>query len=116
MNVLDSVYSDICEMTDTFTRGGKRYFITFNDDVSKYTYVVFIRTKDEVFEKFKSYKTEVKNFLNLKIKTLRSDRGGEYIDSNFIKFCKKYGIIREMLAPSMGEALLTARRILNHVL
>lgn len=95
-NVLDLVHTDICKMTNTLTRGGERYFITFIDDASKYTYVFFIRTKDKVFEKFKSYKAEVENSLNLKIKTLRFNRGGEYIDSDFIKFCEEHGITREM--------------------
>lgn len=83
-NVLDLVHSNICEMIDTFIRWGKRYFITFIDNASKYTYVFLIRTKDETFKEFKSYKAEVE--LNLKIKTLRSDQGGEYIDLDFTKF------------------------------
>lgn len=73
-------------MTNTLSRGGKRYFITFIDDTSKYTYVYLLRTKDEAFEKFENYKTEVENLLNLKIKVLRSDRVVEYMDSEFIKF------------------------------
>lgn len=93
MNVLDLVHTDILEMTDALTRGGSRYFITFIDDAFKYTYVFLIMTEDEAFEKFKSYKAEVENSLNLKIKTLRSDRGGEYINSDFI-FCKEHGITR----------------------
>lgn len=73
-NVLDLIHTDICEMTDTLSRGGKRYFMTFIDDVSKYTYVFLLRIKNEVFEKFKTYKGEVENLLDLKIKVLRSDK------------------------------------------
>lgn len=81
-------------MTNTLIKGGKRYLITFINDVSKYTYIFLIRKKDEVFEKFKSYKVKVENSLNLKIKTL-----SEYIDSDFIKFYKEHRIKREMSAP-----------------
>ena len=46
---------------------------------------------------FLSYKTEVENQLNRKIKRLRSDRGGEYILFN--EFCEKEGIIHEVTLP-----------------
>lgn len=71
--MLDIIHSDICEMTDILPRGGKRYFITFIDDASKDVDVFLIRTKDEAFEKFKSYKAKVENFLNVRMKTLRYD-------------------------------------------
>lgn len=93
--MLDLIYTNICEMTDTLSRRGTRYFIPFIDDASKYTYLYLLRTKSKEFEKFKSYKTEVKNLLSLKIKVLRSDRRGEYMDSRFIKFCEDFGIHRE---------------------
>ena len=37
-----------------------------------------MRNKDESFDMFKRYKTEVENQNGRKIKILRSDRGGEY--------------------------------------
>lgn len=52
--MLDLVHTDICEITDTLSRGGKRYFITFIDDASKYTYMFLLKTKDEMFKKFKT--------------------------------------------------------------
>jgi len=51
--ILDLVHSDICEMNGTLTRGGKRYFITFINDCSRYTYVYLMKTKDEAFDIFK---------------------------------------------------------------
>ena len=35
--------------------------------------------KSETFEKFKEFKAEVEKQLGKSIKTLRSDRGGEYL-------------------------------------
>ena len=84
---MELIHTDICEM-DCLSRHGKRYFITFIDDYSRYTYVFPLKTKDEAFETFKTYKAEVENKLSLKIKSIRSDRGGEYLKSNFI-FVKK---------------------------
>ena len=75
---LGLIYTDICDLKFIQTRGGKRYFITFIDDSSRYCYVYLLRSKDEAVEVFKHYKLEVENQLSKKIKIIRSDRGGEY--------------------------------------
>ena len=97
--ILDLIHSDICELNGILTRGGKRYFITFVDDHSRYTYVYLMRTKDEAFEMFKRYKSEVENQKEKKVKVLRSDRGGEYFPEEFSKFCEEHGIIHQTSAP-----------------
>ena len=74
-NLLDLIHSDLCELNGVLTRDGKRYFLTFIDDFSRYTYVFLLKHKDETFDAFKLYKLEVENQLNKKIKVLRSDRG-----------------------------------------
>lgn len=48
------------------------------DDWSEYLNVYLLRSKDEVFTKFKKYTAEVENRLEEKIKALYSSRGGEY--------------------------------------
>jgi hypothetical protein len=46
-----------------------------------------LRTKDEVFEKFKEFKKMIENQKEKKIKIRRSDRGGEYFSREFSTFC-----------------------------
>ena len=48
---------------------------------------------------FKTYKAEVENQLDRKIKAIRSDRGGEYESTDFAKFCNEHGIIYQTTAP-----------------
>ena len=48
------------------------------DDYTRMTWVTFLKEKIEAFEKFKDFKALVENETNLKIKCLRSDRGGEF--------------------------------------
>ena len=45
----------------------------------------------------------VENLTGKKIKKLRSDNGGEYIDKYFTSFCAKEGIKREWTAPYNPE-------------
>jgi transposase InsO family protein len=91
-NLLQLVHSDVCDMYSNPTRGGKKYFITFINDFSKYCCVYLMFSKDEVLKNFKVYKTEVENQYDVRIKCLRSDRGGEYY---FPSYCESVGIIHE---------------------
>jgi transposase InsO family protein len=58
-----------------------------------------MKSKDECFVMFKSYKLLVENQLNKKIKILRSNRGGEYFLSEFTIVCEQNGIIHQTSAP-----------------
>ena len=55
--------------------------------------------EDEVFAKFVEFKALVKNETSQKIKSLRSDNGGEFVSNAFKEFCAKEGIRRELIAP-----------------
>ena len=53
-------------------------FITFTDDYSCFSYIYPIKKRSEALDKFKIFNAKVENQHNLKIKVVRSDRGGEY--------------------------------------
>ena len=48
--------------------------------------------KSEAFEKFKEYMAEVKNHRDKSFKSLRSDRGGEYLLGEFRQYLEDHGI------------------------
>ncbi|GJV18870.1 zinc finger, CCHC-type containing protein [Tanacetum coccineum] len=74
----------------------KKYVITFIDDAFRFCYVYLLHAKDEALDKFRIYKTEVELQQNDLVKTLRTDRGGEYYDPVFFQSA---GIIHETTAP-----------------
>ncbi|CAL9020349.1 unnamed protein product [Prunus brigantina] len=76
--VLELIHTDICGPFPNPTHDGFTYFITFTDDFSRFGHVYLIKEKSSALDMFKIYKAEVENQLNLKIKVVRSDRGGEY--------------------------------------
>ena len=84
------------------TKGGKKIYVTFIDDYSRFTRVYLLRNKDEAFDMFLSYKAEVENQLDRKIKRIRYDRGGEYIRLN--DYCESEGIIHEVTPPYSPES------------
>ena len=59
-----------------------------------------MRHKSEALEKFKEFKNEVQDQLSKSIKTLRSDRGGEYLSQNFDELLKECGIFSQLTPPS----------------
>ena len=79
------------------TRGGKRYYITFIDYYFRYTKLYLLKNKDETHNALLSYKSEVENQLNKKIKRIRSDKGGEYLGLD--KLCEYESIIYEITPP-----------------
>ena len=95
---LKLIHSDTCDLKYVQTRGGKKYFVTFIDDCTRYCYVYLLRSKDEALEKFIHYKNAIENQLGRKIKAIRSDRGGEY-DTPFDRFCQEHGIIHQTSSP-----------------
>jgi hypothetical protein len=97
--VLDIVHSDVCGPMSTPSLNGYIYYVSFIDDYSRKTWIYFLKSKGEVFGKFKEFKALVENLTERKIKTLRSDNGGEFTSDEFLYFCKEVGIKRELSTP-----------------
>lgn len=55
----------------------------------------FLKKKSEVFECFKIYKELVENEIDLQIKFLRLDNGGEFTSKLFQQYCDENGIKRQ---------------------
>ncbi|KAI3764505.1 hypothetical protein L2E82_14514 [Cichorium intybus] len=52
---------------------------------------------------FKTFQSEVENQLNKTIKVLRSDRGGEYLSTNFMDHLKTCGIVSQLTPPGTPQ-------------
>ncbi|KAL0290095.1 UNVERIFIED_CONTAM: Transposon Ty2-B Gag-Pol polyprotein [Sesamum radiatum] len=108
--LLDLVHTDVCGPLSIPARGGFSYFITFTDDHSRYGYVHLMRYKSEAFGRFKEYRLEVENQTSRKIKALRSDRGGESLNGEFIDYLKENGILSQWTPPGTPQLNGVAER------
>ncbi|PKI41979.1 hypothetical protein CRG98_037597 [Punica granatum] len=95
--------SVVAKAVGEVARGGYSYFITFTDDYSRFGYIYLMKYKHESFEKFKEFKAEVEKQKGKSIKTLRSDRGGEYMSTEFGDFLKEHGIVSQFTPPGTPQ-------------
>ena len=87
------------DFKNAVSKRGKKYYITFVDDFSRYSKVYLLKSKDEAESMFLKFKAEVENQLDRKIKRFKYDRGGEYSAKTLEDFCEENGIIHEVSAP-----------------
>jgi IS30 family transposase len=78
---------------------GYVYYVSFIDDYSRKTWIYLLKENNEVFVKFKEFKTLVENSTERKIKTLRLDNGGEFTLKEFKEYFKEVWIKREPYTP-----------------
>ena len=109
-DLLELVHLDVCGPLSIQARGGYEYFITFNDDYSRFGYVYLMKWKSEAFEKFKEFKAEVENQLGKSIKAIRSDHGGEYLLGDFKDYLIENGIVSQMTTPGTPQQNGVAER------
>ncbi|RVW36992.1 Retrovirus-related Pol polyprotein from transposon TNT 1-94 [Vitis vinifera] len=107
---LEIIHTDVCGPLNVKARGGYEYFVTFIDDYSRYGYVYLIQRKSEAFEKFKEFRAEAEKQLSKSIKTLRSDRGGEYLVYEFKDYLIENGILSQLTAPGTPQQNGVAER------
>ncbi|GKA55115.1 retrotransposon protein, putative, ty1-copia subclass [Tanacetum coccineum] len=96
-DLLGLIHTDVYGPFKIMSRQGASYFVTFIDDFSHYVYL--LKHKHEVFETFKVFQKKVENQLGKTVKSLRSDRGGEYMSQEFLDHLKDHGIIAHHTPP-----------------
>ena len=81
---LDLIYSDLLGSSPVCSRIVHKYYISFLDAYSRYTWLFPISQKNDALPIFLQFQKYVERYFNLKIKTVQSDWGGEFRSlSNF---------------------------------
>ena len=89
-NALELLHTDLWGPAPTLSIQGYKYYISFVDDYTRFTWIFPLKTKAEAFQVFKVFKTQVEKQLDKSIKCLQSDWGGEY--RSFVHFLQTEGI------------------------
>eukprot|EP00253_Pinus_taeda_P014280 PITA_14280 len=97
--ILDLIHSDVSGRMSHVSLSGYEYYVLFIDDHSRRTWIYFLKTKSEFFKRFQEFRALVETQTGWKIKSLRSDNGGEYTLGEFVDYCAKASIRREFTVP-----------------
>ena len=112
----DIIHSDLWGIAPIITHEHYRYFITFIDDYSRFTWVYFLRSKAEAFSIFKFFHAYVQTQFSSKIKTMHSDNGAKYTSNLFQEFLQENGILSQRSCPSTPQQNGVAERKNRHLL
>ena len=77
------VHSDVLGPVIIESLTGKRFMISFTDDMMRCSQVNFMNSKAEALDKFKEYQASVEGTSGELIRVLHTNRGGEYMSREF---------------------------------
>jgi hypothetical protein len=95
----DVIVSDVVSFSNQKSFGGASYAVTFTDWESDYTRAFIISKKSEVFACFKIFMTWFERKTGIKIKGLRCDNGGEYVNETLIEYIVDTGVTLQLTVP-----------------
>ncbi|KAK1414965.1 hypothetical protein QVD17_30731 [Tagetes erecta] len=107
---LQMLHMDLFGPTNVQSIGKKSYCLVIIDDFTRFSWVYFLHVKSETAELLKEFIIKVENQLDCKVKTLRSDNGTEFKNSNVDLFCAEKGIARQYSAPRTPQQNGVAER------
>ena len=89
---LKMLHIDLCGPMRIISRGGKRYVCVIVDDYSRFTWTLFLASKDKTFEKFLVFLKKVEKRVEHSLVCLRSDHGTKFENSHFIDYGNEHGV------------------------
>jgi hypothetical protein len=97
------LHMDIVGPSRVRSMGGKWYVLVIVDDYSRYSWVFFLESKDEVFVHFQSLALRLNNEHLICLKAIRSDNGIEFRNASFDQFCLEHGVDHQFSAPRVPQ-------------
>nr|GEW50890.1 hypothetical protein [Tanacetum cinerariifolium] len=89
---LNLLRMDLCGPMRVASINGKKYILVIVDDYSRYTWTLFLRSKDETPEVLKEFLTMIQRNLQALVITVRTDRGTKFLNKTLNAFFKEEGI------------------------
>nr|GEV48340.1 hypothetical protein [Tanacetum cinerariifolium] len=89
---LNLLHMDLCGPMRIASINGKKYILVIVDDYSRYTWTLFLRSKDETPEVLKDFLMMIQRNLQALVITVRTDRGTEFLNKTLNAFFKEEGI------------------------
>nr|GEY24572.1 integrase, catalytic region, zinc finger, CCHC-type, peptidase aspartic, catalytic [Tanacetum cinerariifolium] len=89
---LNLLLMDLCGPMQVAIINGKKYILVIADDYSRYTWTLFLLSKDETPEVLKVFLTMIQRNLQAPVITVRTDRGTKFLNKTLNAFFKEEAI------------------------
>jgi transposase InsO family protein len=97
------LHMDIVDPSRVRSMDSKWYVRVNVDNYSCYSWVFFLKSKDEVFEHFQILALRFNNEHPNCLKTIHSDNGTEFSNASFNQFCLEHGVDQQFSAPCVPQ-------------
>ncbi|GKC75404.1 retrovirus-related pol polyprotein from transposon TNT 1-94 [Tanacetum coccineum] len=103
LEVLNTLHMDLCGPMRVQTINGKKYILVFFlvivDDYSRFTWVKFLRSKDETPEVVIKFLKQIQVGLNKTIRYIRTDNGTEFVNKDLTAYYERVSIFHQKTVP-----------------
>ncbi|GJS04075.1 retrovirus-related pol polyprotein from transposon TNT 1-94 [Tanacetum coccineum] len=117
---LHLLHMDLCGPMRIASINGKRYVLVIVDDYSRYTWVLFLRSKDEAPEEIKIFLKKITVLLQAPVIMVRTDNGTEFKNQVLQEYFNSVGISHQASSEdtstkwSIATACYTQNRSIIH--
>nr|GFA17426.1 retrovirus-related Pol polyprotein from transposon TNT 1-94 [Tanacetum cinerariifolium] len=99
LEVLNTLHMDLCGPIRVQTINGKKYILVIVDDYYRFTWVKFLRSKDETPNVVIKFITRIQVGLNKTVRYVRTDNGTEFVNNTMTKYYERIGIFHQKTVP-----------------
>ncbi|GJR97067.1 retrovirus-related pol polyprotein from transposon TNT 1-94 [Tanacetum coccineum] len=99
MEVLHTLHMDLCGPMRVQSIKGKKYILVIVDDYSRFTWVKFLRSKDETPEFVINFLKQIQLGLNKTVRFIRTDNGTEFVNQVMSEYYEGVGIFHQKSVP-----------------
>nr|GEW55028.1 retrovirus-related Pol polyprotein from transposon TNT 1-94 [Tanacetum cinerariifolium] len=92
LEVLNTLHMDLCGPMRVQIINGKKYILVIVDDYSRFTWVKFLRLKDEILEVVIKFLQQIQVGLNKTVRYIRTDNGTEFVNKALTENYERVGI------------------------
>ncbi|GJX38033.1 retrovirus-related pol polyprotein from transposon TNT 1-94 [Tanacetum coccineum] len=104
------IHSDVWGPAPVIGGQSFRYYVIFVDDCTRMTWIYFLKNKAEVYDRFTAFYAMIQTQFQKSIQVVRSDNGGEYMNSQMNLFFQSKGIVHQTTCPHTPEQNGVAER------
>ncbi|GJR72226.1 retrovirus-related pol polyprotein from transposon TNT 1-94 [Tanacetum coccineum] len=90
---------DLCGPMRVQTINGKKYILFIVDDYSQFTWVKFLRSKDETPEVIIKFLNQIQVGLNKTVRYIRTNNGTEFFNKDLTEYYERVGIFHKKIVP-----------------